>query len=311
MSRLNGKKPTCTHSEQYDSIQSMTPMKHLLLSQAGLIALALIFSTCLSTSVKAQTNESTLTIQLLWPDGVPESNGITALEINQVSRIENVSVPAMTIYPAKGQNTGTAVVVCPGGAYIRQAAEHEGTQIANWLAENGITAVLLKYRLPNGHAFIPGKDALKAIELVRSQASTLGIKPDRIGICGFSAGGHLASTAGTHFTSPANRPDFMVLFYPVISMQDNVTHRGSMENLLGTAKTNPDSIAFYSNETRVTAQTPPTLLLLSDDDKGVIPENSLRFYQALKAKGVPASLQIYPEGGHGWGFRPTFRYHET
>jgi len=286
-------------------------MKLLLLNKASLVALTLLLTTSLSTLVTAQTNDSAPTVQQLWPNGVPESNGITAPEINQASRIENVSVPSMTTFPAKGQNTGVAVVVCPGGAYIRQAAEHEGTQIANWLAENGITAILLKYRLPNGHAFIPGKDAHRAIELVRSQASTLGIKPDKIGICGFSAGGHLASTAGTHFTSPANRPDFMVLFYPVISMQDNVTHRGSKDNLLGTAKTYPDSIAFYSNETRVTEQTPPTLLLLSDDDKGVIPENSLRFYQALKAKNVPASLHIYPEGGHGWGFRPSFRYHDA
>lgn len=286
-------------------------MKHAQLRQAGLLIVALTFSIHLSMPLAAQVNPATTTVQDLWPDGVPESNGITAPEINQPSRIENVSVPSMTIYPARGHNTGAAVVVCPGGGYIRQAAEHEGTQIANWLADNGITAFLLKYRLPNGHAFIPGKDALRAIELARIQAATWGIKPDKIGICGFSAGGHLASTAGTHFTSPANRPDFLVLFYPVISMQDNVTHRGSMEQLLGVAKNNPDSIAFYSNETRVTEQTPPTLLLLSDDDKGVIPENSLRFYQALKSKGVPASMHIYSEGGHGWGFRPTFRYHEA
>lgn len=291
----------------------MIRMKTRHINKVGLSALALLFTlTCnLSTPLNAQGTVTAVSIQLLWPDGVPESNGITAPEINQPTRIENVTVPSMTFYPAKGNNTGAAVVVCPGGGYSRQAAEHEGTQIANWLADNGISAFLLKYRLPNGHAFIPGKDALRAIELVRSQASDMNIKPDRIGICGFSAGGHLASTAGTHFTSPANRPDFMVLFYPVISMLDNVTHRGSKENLLGAAKTNPDSVAFYSNETRVTEQTPPTLLLLSDDDKGVVPENSISFYRALKAKGVPASMHIYPEGGHGWGFRPTFRYHES
>lgn len=282
---------------------------------AGTIALSLTLlltmTNALNTPLNARNTNTDVTVQYLWPDGLPESNGITAPEINEAGRIENVTVPTMAIYPAKGRNTGVALVVCPGGAYIRQAAEHEGTDIANWLADNGITAILLKYRLPNGHAFIPGKDALRAIERVRQQAATWGIQPDKIGICGFSAGGHLAATAGTLFTGPANRPDFVILFYPVISMHDNITHRGSRENLLGSSQNDPDSVAFYSLENRVSEQTPPTLLLHSDDDRGVVPENSLRFYRALKAKGVPASLHIYPEGGHGWGFRPNFRYHET
>jgi len=247
----------------------------------------------------------------LWPNGIPENNGITEPEITNNERISNVTIPSMTVYPAAaGKNTGVAVLICPGGAYIRQAAVHEGIQIANWLSENGITAFVLKYRLPNGHAFIPGKDVLQAIRVIRTRASEWGIQPDKIGVSGFSAGGHLASTAGTQFT-PDSRPDFMILFYPVISMDSNVTHMGSKTNLLGESANNPDSVAFYSNQLRITPETPPTLLFLSDNDNAVIPQNSIDFYAALKQSNVPASMYIFPEGGHGWGFHETFRYHET
>lgn len=215
----------------------------------------------------------------------------------------------MTMYAADpAKNTGVAILVCPGGGYIRQAAVHEGSQFGKWLSENGITAFVLKYRLPNAHAYIPVKDALQAIRIIRQKASEWKINPSKIGISGFSAGGHLASSAGVHF-DVGSRPDFMILFYPVISMKEGVTHAGSRENLLGKVY-NKDSVEYYSNELQVTKQTPPTLIFLSDDDKAVIPQNSLDFYAALKRNGVPASLHIFPEGAHGWGFHETFRYHE-
>lgn len=245
----------------------------------------------------------------IWPEGVPESNGITQPETVNNERISNVSIPSMTFYPAKkSANTGAVILICPGGGYVIEAAKHEGSDFANWLADNGISSFVLKYRLPNKHSYIPSKDAKQAIRIIRSRAGEFGIDPHKIGISGFSAGGHLASTVGTHFDSSC-RPDFMILFYPVISMQESLTHGGSRENLLGTGY-NKDSINYYSNELQVTKDTPPALIFLSDDDKTVIPQNSINFYQALKENGVPASLHIFPEGGHGWGFKKEFRYHE-
>lgn len=258
----------------------------------------------------------------LWPDGVPESNGITEAEIFANDRISNVSVPSMWVFPAeKSKNTGVVLILCPGGGYVRQAAGHEGFQFTDWLTENGITAVILKYRLPNGHHFIPLKDAQRAIRIVRSHAEEWDIDPQKIGISGFSAGGHLASTAGTHFDqgNPSSenlieriscRPDYMILFYPVVSMQDNVTHRGSKLSLLG-ENPSPELADLYSNELQVGDDTPPTLLMLSDDDRSVIPQNSVDFYKSLKSHKVPATMYIFPEGGHGWGYRQSFRYHDT
>jgi len=275
---------------------------------------------------------------LLWPEGVPDSNGLTGDEKVDNDHIFNVTIPGMTVYladPAK--NTKAAVLICPGGGYSVQAAGHEGSQIAQWLSENGITGIVLKYRLPNKHASIPLKDAQQALRIIRSKATEWNINPQKVGISGFSAGGHLASTAGTHFDlgSPAScctkpalksskkgevaplplctyscRPDFMILFYPVISMKEGVTHDGSRNNLLGEGY-NKDSVEYYSNELQVTKNTPPTLLLLSDDDTVVIPQNSSDFYAALKANGVKASMYIFPEGNHGWGFHQNFRYHEN
>lgn len=268
------------------------------------IILALLFLSAI------QVYSTELEVIQIWPDGVPESNGIIAAEITVNDRISNVSVPTMKVYPANPEkNTGVAILVCPGGGYAMQAAGHEGSQFGEWLANNGITAFVLKYRLPNGHSFIPVKDALQAIRIIRKNADNWSINPAKIGISGFSAGGHLASTAGTHFDN-SSRPDFMILFYPVISMNEKVTHSGSRQNLIGKSP-GKDSVDYYSNELKVTAVTPPALIFLSDDDKAVIPQNSIDFYLALKKNNVPASIHIFPEGGHGWGFRETFRYHET
>jgi acetyl esterase/lipase len=205
------------------------------------------------------------------------------------------------------------VVICPGGGYIGEAAFHEGYQFADWLNEQGIAGIVLKYRLPNGHSDIPLTDAKRAMRLVRSHANEWNIDPKKIAIAGFSAGGHLASTLGTHFddgdakaSDPverlSSRPDLMLLFYPVVSMKKNVTHIGSRSNLLGQ---NPDPKLenLYSNELQVKANTPPTILLLSDDDGAVPTANSIQFYNALKEKKIPASMAIFPTGGHGWGMR--------
>ncbi|MGL4992942.1 MAG: alpha/beta hydrolase [Bacteroidales bacterium] len=223
-------------------------------------------------------------------------------------RIENITQGNITIFkPLSDKNSGKAVIICPGGGYRIEAIDHEGYDFARWLASEGITGIVLKYRLPYGVKEIPLTDAQETIKLIRGKSKELGIDPSKIGICGFSAGGHLASTAGTHFDHD-NRPDFMILFYPVISMADGIGHKGSRENLLGI---NADSttISLYSNANRVTSSTPPTLILLSDDDKSVIPQNSIEFYTALKRENIPSSLYIFPQGGHGWGFRESFEYH--
>jgi acetyl esterase/lipase len=269
----------------------------------------------------------------LWPEGVPESNGITDPEVNENDRVTNISVPSMRFYKAdSSKNTGVTILVIPGGGYAREAVGHEGSQFGEWLSGLGINAFVLKYRLPNKHAFIPLKDAAQAMRIIRSRAAEWGLNPSKVGVSGFSAGGHLASTLGTHFdygtpvpawkgkknqlppppplSSYSSRPDFMILFYPVVSMQESVTHAGSRENLLGTGY-NRDSVNYYSNELQVTKDTPPTLFFLSDDDGAVPPQNSFDFYAALKKFRIPASLHIFPEGGHGWGFRESFRYHES
>jgi len=246
----------------------------------------------------------------LWPQGVPESNGITEPEVTENERISNISVPSMTFYPAESdKNTGVTILVIPGGGYSREAAGHEGSQFGEWLSSIGINVFVLKYRLPNQHAFIPLKDAQQAMRIIRSRADEWKLNPSKVGVSGFSAGGHLASTLGTHFDS-TNRPDFMILFYPVVSMQRGVTHGGSRDNLLGKVE-NKDSVNYYSNELQVTKDCPPTLFFLSDDDGAVPPQNSVDLYLALKKFKIPSALYLFPEGGHGWGFHASFRYHET
>jgi acetyl esterase/lipase len=227
-----------------------------------------------------------------------------------------VSHPTLRVYlPAAGKGNGTAVVICPGGGYLHLAYTHEGTDVARMLNGLGITAFLLKYRLPNDETMIdksigPLQDAQRAIQLVRERAAEWGVNPGRVGIMGFSAGGHLASTAGTHFNQAvidnpeqvSLRPDFMVLLYPVISFIDSIAHRGSRDNLIGL---NPDEalIRKFSNEYQVTPETPPTFLVHAEDDKTVPVANSLHFFEALENNGVPAEMHIYPKGGHGFGMR--------
>ena len=211
--------------------------------------------------------------------------------------------------PADTGKPAPAVVVCPGGAYQGLAIGYEGHDAARWFAAQGLVALVLKYRMPEGNCRIPLEDAVQALTLVRNNAEVWGVDTARIGIAGFSAGGHLAATVST-LAPKEFRPDFTILFYPVINMTDNaVTHHISRAKLLGKDADDENLRGRYSLERQVNGHTPPALLLLSDDDTGVPPENSLRYYRALKSHGVPAAMYIFPSGEHGWGFEPDFAYH--
>ena len=244
-------------------------------------------------------------VRLLWPEGAPGAKGT-----------EDGDKPSLTIYlPEKDKANGAAVVIFPGGGYGHLAMGHEGHQIAEWLNSFGVAGFIVKYRHSRsgagyGHP-APLQDAQRAIRTVRSGDKEWNVDPNRIGIIGFSAGGHLASSAGTHFQQRYSeekdeidrascRPDFMILMYPVISFTEPFTHKGSRRNLLGE---NPDEelVENLSNEKQVTAETPPTFLVHADDDKPVPPENSIAFYLALKKANVPAEMHIYEKGGHGFG----------
>jgi len=252
---------------------------------------------------------------LLYPDGVPNSKPTpkTYVEKNDKDWITKVSVPTLTPYlPAKGTANGAAIVIFPGGSYAGLASAHEGRAIGEAFASFGVTAFVVKYRLPSDSIMVnktigPLQDAQQAVITVRRNAAKWGINPNKIGIIGFSAGGHLASTEGTHFDkvlvddkdNVSARPDFMMLLYPVISFGP-VAHVGSRENLAG-KNPSEDIINLYSNEKQVTANTPPTFLIHAQDDDVVPVENSLLFYEAcLKAK-VKAEMHLFEEGGHGFG----------
>ena len=228
-------------------------------------------------------------------------------------RISEVVKPTLTRFNPLKAN-GMSVIICPGGGYGRLAFDHEGVEVAKAFNAMGITAFVLKYRLPNekmhvDRTTVPLQDAQQAIRLVRKNAEKWGLKADKVGIMGFSAGGHLAATAATHFTMKADptvsdtisvRPDFAILIYPVISMVDDTTHKGSRNNLLG-EKPTVDKMQLYSNELQVTPQTPPTFLVHAGDDGSVPVGNSLRFYQACIKNKVPVEMHLYPKGGHGFG----------
>lgn len=237
----------------------------------------------------------------LWPEGMPNDNGMTCQKENGVLY---VAEPTLTVYPATEGN-GMAIVACPGGGYGKLAMDHEGKDMAAWFNNQGITYAVLKYRMPNGHKEVPLSDARQAMRILRHRAGEWQLK--RIGIMGFSAGGHLASTVATHFEDEESHPDFQILFYPVISMNPEYTHRGTHDNLLGKqpAKEEEDD---FSNELHVDGNTPPAFILHSSDDRSVPVAHSLNYYMALLRHQVPATLHIYPIGGHGWGYRDSFTY---
>jgi acetyl esterase/lipase len=235
-----------------------------------------------------------------------------------IVRIGNVQIPTIEVYlPAKQIATGQAVVIFPGGGYSILAYDWEGTDFAKWLNSQGIAGIVVKYRLPKSASLtdpkeVPLMDAQRAIRLVRQNASDWNIAPSKVGVMGFSAGGHLASTLSTQYSHTVDRtmdaadalsarPDFSILIYPVITFVSPAIHSGSMKALLGENQTEELKKRF-SAELNVTAETPPTFLVHAGDDTGVPVENSLLYYAALRAKGVAASLHVYPEGGHGFAF---------
>ncbi|TKG95559.1 alpha/beta hydrolase [Puteibacter caeruleilacunae] len=239
----------------------------------------------------------------------PQDNGLKVEEsYKDKDHVINISEAKMYVYlPEEEKNKHAAVVICPGGGYALEAINHEGHDFAKFLQARGIAAIVLKYRLPNGHHDIPLHDASTAIQTVRNHAKEWNIDNNKIGIAGFSAGGHLASTAATHFKKFENkendaRPDFQILLYPVISFQEDITHKGSRNNLLGKSL-NKEMIDLYSNEMQVNENTPPTFLVHAQDDNAVPAENSIRYYQALKKHNVSCEMHIFPHGGHGFGMR--------
>lgn len=243
----------------------------------------------------------------LWQNGAPESNGLDpAKMIVTESRASATTEATLTLYKPDKPN-GTAIIACPGGGYAHLALAHEGKDMASWMNAMGITYAVLQYRMPNAHSTIPLSDAARAIKYIRSHAEELGVTPGKIGIMGASAGGHLAASAATMFPDDESRPDFQILFYPVITMEKGVTHQGSRDNLIGKEATE-EMAALYSLEKRVTDRTPQAFIMVSADDRAVPVANSLRYAQALSEKGIPFSLHVYPTGGHGWGFRDSFIY---
>ena len=237
----------------------------------------------------------------------PHGNGIATPEREpEKNRLTDVSEAVLYIFPAAPEKaTGQAVVICPGGGYVKLCIDYEGYEMAQWFAEHGITAAVLKYRMPNGHPEVPLEDVEQALRIMMGlEAGATGFTADKVGIVGSSAGGHLAASAST---LARTKPAFSILFYPVITAVQGKRHQGSFINLLSEQRT-PEQDAAYSLESRVTADTPPAILLLSDDDKTVPPVNSTLYYNALKAHGIEASMHIYPSGGHGWGIRDSFRY---
>lgn len=252
----------------------------------------------------------------LYPDGVPGAKPIPKTYVEKLengSWILKVSTPTLTPYlPAPGTANGTAVIVLPGGGYAGLASIHEGDAIAKEFNKIGVTAFVLKYRLPNDSIMAdkkigPLQDVQRAVQMVRERAAEWKIRPDRVGIIGFSAGGHLASTAITHFkkvvipnkNNTNLRPDFGMLIYPVISFGE-FTHQGSKENLIG-KEPSADLVKEFSNELQVTPETPPTFLVHAEDDTVVPVQNSLLFYNALLANKVKTEMHLYPAGGHGFG----------
>lgn len=257
----------------------------------------------------------------LW-EGTPPyyqaSGEVEEVKATDVARISNVQTPDIAVFiPSKSMITGEAVVICPGGGYWILAYDKEGTDIAKYFNSKGITAIILKYRLPvsksnTGGDKTPLADAQRAMRLVRYHAAEWGIDPHKIGIMGFSAGGHLASTLSTHFdagnensTDPVEkmscRPDFSCLIYPVITFTQDFMHKGSRTALLGSENPQAELAQYYSNELQVKENTPPAIFIHAADDKAVPCYNSIAYFQALQKLGITTELHIYPSGGHGFG----------
>lgn len=237
---------------------------------------------------------------LLWPDGAPV-----------VSSNPADTAKVFIYLPNADKATGRAVVICPGGGYSHLAMDHEGKDWAGFFNDQGIAVVVLKYRMPHGNLNVPVSDAEEAVRMVRRHAAEWHVNPADVGIMGSSAGGHLASTVATHAADDA-RPNFQILFYPVVTMDPQNTHKGSHDNFLGNQRDGAQLKALeqqYSGERQVSARTPRAWIALSDDDRVVPPINGTAYYLSLTINHIPASLHVYPSGGHGWGSRMGFKYH--
>jgi acetyl esterase/lipase len=279
--------------------------------------LLLAFLTFTIMTFKSTAQVSSL---ILWPDGIPgfivnDSYVEKATVANGINtRFEKVTSPALFPYlPPKESATGTAVLICPGGGYTGLAFNHEGHAVAQWLNENGIAGIILKYRLPSDLIMKdktagPLQDAQEAIRIIRRNASKWNIDPNKIGVLGFSAGGHLASTLSTHYSEKiyepkdtvSAKPDFSLLIYPVITMDSTFTHMGSRRSLIG-VRPSPEDIKRFSNELQVNEKTPPAFMVHSADDKAVPVKNSIAYYEQLVKYGIPSELHIFQKGGHGYG----------
>ena len=232
-------------------------------------------------------------------------NATNPIEIKIWGQDSSEPQPTLTVYPATNGN-GMAIIACPGGGYTHLAIDHEGKSMSAWFNSLGITYAVLVYRMPGGNHEIPLNDAQQAMRIMRQHAKEWNIQ--KLGIMGSSAGGHLASTVATHYTDAETKPDFQILFYPVITMDASCTHAGSRKNLLGLSPSE-ELVKQFSNELQVNAQTPPAFIMHSSNDKTVPVANSVNYYMALIKNHVEkCSLHTYPTGGHGWGYRDSFEY---
>lgn len=241
----------------------------------------------------------------VWPDGAPNSNGATQekpASNNQKWDFE----PEITVVLADNPN-GVAVLCMPGGGYSVLSNTHEGIQYAEWFNSIGVSFIMVDYRMPGGHKEVPLSDVQQAMRIIHEHSEEW--KITKLGVLGSSAGGHLASTAATHYVDDVTKPAFQILFYPVITMKKGITHQSSCDLLLGQNPSQED-LDLFSNELQVTRETPMAFIIHSTDDRLVPVENSILYYQALVKNGVKATMHIYPNGGHGYGAGTRFRYAE-
>ncbi len=262
----------------------------------------IIASVCISSLLWAL--QPTCTIPL-YPDGAPDSNGYKHEDeyVKEGTKIYKTSIPRIDLYQA--DKPKATILVCPGGGYTFTSVGNEGVNVAEFFVPRGYNIAVLKYRLPNGHEYIPLEDACRAMEMLRDSIDAWQLPSAQLAVMGFSAGGHLAASLLTKYNSRKSRPDYGILVYPVISMDSTITHKGSCKQLLGQQPTDEQRVR-WSTEKQVNADTPPCILVACQDDPTVKIENSIRFYQALTAASVPASLVFVPVGKHGWGFSRQF-----
>lgn len=264
-----------------------------------LCALLLLCALHASTSFAQTSRQFTLLLQDRTPSAITP----------QSEKDGGIDVAMLTCY-LPDVPSGRAIVCCPGGGYSHLAMQHEGHNWAEFFTAKGIAFFVLKYRMPNGDRNIPLGDAYEAFRLVRDSAQVWGINPSDVGIMGFSAGGHLASAVSTHAPADA-RPDFSILFYPVISMDEKITHRGSVHGFLGEGRNDASLVEEFSSDRAVKSKiTPPAIIFTSNDDGAVPPvTNAIAYYSAMQRAGNECTLHVYASGGHGWGFRENFRHH--